>query len=164
MKNSLCSIAVLALMAAFPALPVAAQEVPESDADLLDFRQSQAGAPTGWVDPEINNRRKCFDRPGRPEWVVNQPDGMDWRRDLIERYVYLQKTRLIIETGECTCKTFYPDFEDYRAEIDQLVSQFPDNAEDMTAADHDEVRQVVRTITRRRSRMAVESGRVCRGF
>lgn len=63
MKTSRLIPAALAFIAISPALPVAAQQLPDSDADLLDFRQSQADAPTGWVDPEIGNRRKCFDRP-----------------------------------------------------------------------------------------------------
>lgn len=164
MKNSLRSIAVLALMATCPALPVAAQEVPERDADLLDFRESQADAPTGWVDPEIRNRQKCFDRPGRPEWVVRQPDGMDWRRELIERYILLQTRRLVVESGECNCETVYVDYDDYNEEIAELIGQFPDNAENMTAEVHATVRQLRRTIQRRASRFAVEYGQICRGF
>lgn len=164
MRTSRLTLAALAFIATAPALPAVAQPLPDSDADLLDFRQSQADAPTGWVDPEIGNRRKCFDRPGRPEWVVKQPEGMEWRQDLIERYVGLQSMRRVVESGECTCENVYPDFNDFRADLSEILSQFPSNVDDFEEETRGEIRQMGRTVSRRRSQLAAEYGQTCRGF
>lgn len=95
---------------------------------------------------------------------MNQPEDMKWRQDLIERYVGLQSMRLVVESGECTCENVYPDYAEFRADLNEILRQFPSNVDDFEEETRSEIRQIGRTISRRRSQLAAEYGQICRGF
>lgn len=143
------------------AASAAAAQSQGSDRDLIAPDQAEEVEDAAWVDPRIAQRDRCFDRPGRPQWVVDQPR---WRREIAETYVALQSRRRVVETGDCSCENVYLDYEDYRNELVELLAQFPATASRFQEGDADRVVAMQSEITKRRGELAADYRRTCRGI
>ena len=87
-----------------------------------------AGSLQGYVDPEIANRTRCQDRPGRPRWMMVQPLGFEWRLELAKEYRSVQRTRLISEAETCDCDMLYPDWDALRSNLEKTWSEVSDQS------------------------------------
>ncbi|WP_152626954.1 hypothetical protein [Jannaschia aquimarina] len=149
------------------AIPAIAQDAAGDDG-LLDLTLPDLSAPAdaagGYVDPQIKNREQCLDHPGRPAWVMVQPEGMEWRRDLMLAYGTLQIRQRVVETGECSCDHRYPDWETFRQALEELVAPFEQvRLADMPQAQQDDLYRLERSLRRPASKIGFEYGKACQG-
>lgn len=79
-----------------------------------------AASNSGYVDPEIRNRNRCLDHPGRPAWMMVQPLGFEWRLDLANRFRSSQRAMIITEAQTCNCDMLYPDWNELRADLEEI--------------------------------------------
>lgn len=161
-------VAVLAILGALSAPGAWAQavEVDEGFMDLtLPDLSPAAVDPDGtYVDPQIRNRGECLDHPGRPAWVMVQPKGLEWRRDLLKAYGELQIAKAVVESGDCGCDNRYPDWETFRPAMEgilALIDQKP--VQQMTEEEFTEILVTTGVIKRRKTEISREFGRTCRG-
>lgn len=61
----------------------------------------------------------CVDRPMEPEWMGNLPSREKYKRLVIQTIYRAQSVERIVQSGECSCKTRFPDW-------DASVQQFND--------------------------------------
>lgn len=75
------------------------------------------------LDPELRNRKRCVDHHGRPQWMIEQPLGFEWRLELGRNFRSVQRSRMVSETDTCNCDTLYPDWNIYRAELEAIWNE-----------------------------------------
>lgn len=95
------------------AVMIAASATAE-DLTALEARQE------AYVDPMLQSRQRCEDRPGKPGWMMVQPLGFEWRGDLASKFRAFQRARTISEAGACDCDMLYPDWNQFRAELEAI--------------------------------------------
>jgi hypothetical protein len=72
------------------------------------------------LDPEMRNRKRCVDHAGRPQWMIEQPLGFEWRLELGRDFRSVQRARAITETETCDCDMLYPDWNAYRSQLETI--------------------------------------------
>jgi len=107
------TIIFAAAVAALTATSVAAQEIPD---DLT-------AAQEAYVDPTIETRGRCMDRPGLPGWMMVRPLGYEWRGDLAYQFRSAQVRREVTEAGVCSCDLLYPDWDVHREEVEAMWNE-----------------------------------------
>lgn len=54
----------------------------------------------------------CQDRPARPEWIENIEPKEAHYGQLVQMMYRAQSLRAVVESGECSCETRYPSWDD----------------------------------------------------
>lgn len=78
---------------------------------------------TAYVDPMLQDRQRCKDRPGKPGWMMVRPLGYEWRGDLANKFRTAQFVRGVTDAGMCNCDLLYPDWDAYRDEVEALWNE-----------------------------------------
>lgn len=103
---------ILAALAVIIATSVSAE-----DLTALEARQE------AYVDPNLKTRDRCVNHPGHPGWMMVQPLGYEWRLDLANKFRVFQGVRTISEAGACDCDMLYPDWNQFRAELEAIWNE-----------------------------------------
>lgn len=73
-----------------------------------------------YVDPTVKNRKRCLERPGLPQWMMEHPLGFEWRLDLAKEFRSYQRSSAIADAESCDCEMLYPDWDAYRADLEAI--------------------------------------------
>lgn len=85
---------------------------------------SDTAAPeTTSLDPELRTRKRCFEHPGRPQWMIEQPLGYEWRLELGRDFRSVQVSRAVSKAETCDCDMLYPDWNMYRGELEEIWNE-----------------------------------------
>jgi len=72
------------------------------------------------LDPEMRNRKRCVDHAGRPQWMIEQPLGFEWRLELAKAFRSHQRSSTIADAESCDCEMLYPDWDAYRGDLETI--------------------------------------------
>lgn len=156
-------------LAVLLAAPLGAQTVE----DFLKPVEKPTGPLTAenYVDPQIKERRACKDRPGRPGWLMVQPrlkgdvgvGSFGWRRDIGQTFVSSRVVPSVIKARKCSCELMYPDYEQFRADIEKLWAHW-DNKDwsEFSSEEKKEFRRIEREIGESYRHDRGEYGSLCR--
>lgn len=73
-----------------------------------------------YTDPTVKNRKRCLERPGLPQWMMEHPLGFEWRLDLAKEFRSYQRSSAIADAETCDCEMLYPDWDVYRADLEAI--------------------------------------------
>lgn len=82
----------------------------------------------GYVDPHVAGRDRCLDHPGRPGWMMVQPMGFEWRLHLANDFRSFHRTAAITGIGSCDCDLLYPDWDEYRTDLEMIWAMVSDRS------------------------------------
>ncbi|WP_458792576.1 hypothetical protein [Yoonia sp. MH D7] len=92
----------------------------QSSVSALPDANVAAVSDSGYVDPEISNRNRCLNHPGRPAWMMVQPLGFEWRLDLANKFRSSQRAMMVTGAQTCNCDMLYPDWDAFRADLEEI--------------------------------------------
>lgn len=161
MKLTLISAISTALFIAEPLLAEDADRQNFTDLTVPVFPEP-TDIQADYVDMQKLNGRFCPDHPFRPGWVMVQPRGYQWKTGLLQDYYFLQRSRAVIDAGQCSCDLMFPSWDDMRPELEQLVEQFPDvAASEFTPDQGQHLRAAERELQQSKRAMASEFRQLC---
>lgn len=73
-----------------------------------------------YVDPTVQNRKRCLERPGLPQWMMEQPLGFEWRLEIAKAFRSHQRSSAIAVAESCDCEMLYPDWDTYRTDLEVI--------------------------------------------
>ena len=111
MLKLLGSVAVVVSVVFAGHMAVAQTNMPSNDSmDTL----------SNYVDPTVQNRKRCLERPGLPQWMMEQPLGFEWRLEIAKAFRSHQRSSAIADAESCDCEMLYPDWDAYRGDLETI--------------------------------------------
>ena len=68
-------------------------------------------SPQGLVPTTNQEFDVCQERPQQPDWIDNLPSRDAFRGAVIQMIYRAESYRRVIEAGECSCETRFPDWD-----------------------------------------------------
>ena len=92
-------------------------------AQTSDTEGADAGIESPHVDPELRDRKRCLNHPGRPQWMIDQPLGFEWRLELGREFRSAERARAVSSSETCSCDQLYPDWNESRPLVEAIWAE-----------------------------------------
>lgn len=66
----------------------------------------------------------CPNKGVLPDWVSETKPALFWKQNLRTGLYTLKRRSAVVETRDCSCDTSWPDYNDFKEEMDALVQRF----------------------------------------
>lgn len=84
---------------------------------------TDASVESAHVDPELRDRKRCLNHPGRPQWMIDQPLGFEWRLELGREFRSAERARAVSSNETCSCDQLYPDWNESRPLVEAIWAE-----------------------------------------